>query len=128
VGHEVLASAGFLKRLSDIWPVLPDSVIFISVYNGYCANPGAEEEYLMEDDTEDREIDVIAYSGYKANERPLYLVVAQQKLEVREVLDRWYGQVHDYFKVMADDGRTYLLKWHRLSDTWFLAKGAGHSI
>ena len=79
----------------------------------------------MMDGAEEIEIDVIAYSGYKANERPLYVIVAQQKLEVREVLDRWYGQVHDYFKVMADDGRPYLLKWHRVLDKWFLIKGAG---
>ncbi|MCP4666504.1 MAG: hypothetical protein GY849_09055 [Deltaproteobacteria bacterium] len=77
------------------------------------------------DGTKEIEIDVIAYSGYKANERPLYLIVAQQKLEVREVVDRWYDPGHDYFKVIADDGRSYLLKWHRALDTWFLVKGAG---
>ncbi len=73
------------------------------------------------DGVEEIEIDVVAYSGYKANERPLYFIAARQKLEVKEVLDRWYGQAHDYFKVIADDGRPYLLKWHRLSDKWFLA-------
>ena len=72
--------------------------------------------------SEEREIDVIAYSGYKANERPLYMIVSHQKMEVREVLDRWYGEIHDYFKVIDDDGRTYLLKWHRALDRWFLVK------
>ena len=64
----------------------------------------------------------MAYSGYKANERPLYFVVDLQKLEVKEVIDRWYGLEHDYFKVRAGDGRVYLLKWHRSLDIWFLVK------
>ena len=74
---------------------------------------------------EEIEIDVIAYSGYKANEKPLYLIVAHQKLEVKKLVDRWYGQVHDYFKITAEDGKSYLIKWHRRQDKWFLVKGVG---
>ena len=81
----------------------------------------------MEKDSKDIEIEVNSYSGYKANERPLYFVLEQQKLEVREVKDRWYGRDHDYFKVLADDGRVYLLKWHRFLDIWFLVKGGGNN-
>ena len=73
----------------------------------------------------DVEIEVSAYSGYKANERPLYFVLEQQKMEVRKVLGRWVGQDHNYFKVLADDGRVYLLKWHRSLDIWFLVKTIG---
>lgn len=69
-----------------------------------------------------KKVDVIAYSGYKANERPLYIVLEDRRLEVRSVLDRWYGLEHDYFKVLADDGRIYLLKWHRSLDIWLLVK------
>lgn len=67
-------------------------------------------------------IKVIGYSGYKANERPLRFTVNDESLEVEKILDRWAGQKHDYFKVLADNGRTYLLKWQRLSDIWFLVK------
>jgi hypothetical protein len=63
---------------------------------------------------------VIAYSGYKANERPLRLILADKKLEIVRVIDRWVGQDHDYFKCLADDGRVYLLKWHRIQDEWRL--------
>jgi len=67
-------------------------------------------------------IKVIGYSGYKANERPLRFAVNDESLEVEKILDRWVGQEHDYFKVLADNGRTYLLKWQRFSDIWFLVK------
>ena len=67
-------------------------------------------------------IEVVAYSGYKANERPLYFVLDQKKLGVVDVVDRWYGEEHDYFKVFADDGKVYFIRWHRLLDSWFLLK------
>lgn len=67
-------------------------------------------------------IHVVAYSGFKANERPLYFVLEQEKRSVQDVLDRWYGVEEDYFKVLADDGRIYLIRWHRLLDLWFVVK------
>ena len=67
-------------------------------------------------------IEVVAYSGYKANERPLYFVFEQQKHSVADVLDRWYGVESDYFKVLADDGKVYLIRWHRALDLWFIVK------
>ena len=67
-------------------------------------------------------IEVVAYSGYKANERPLYFVLEQKKLSVVNVLDRWYGVEHDYFKVLAEDGKVYLIRWHRILDLWFVVK------
>jgi len=69
-----------------------------------------------------RKIEVSAYSGYKANERPLSFVLDQERIEVRDVLDRWYGEEHDYFKVLAGDGRVYLLGWQRNLDQWLLVK------
>jgi hypothetical protein len=67
-----------------------------------------------------RKVGVEAYSGYKANERPLRLILGDERLEVTRVLDRWYGPEHDYFKVLAEDGRVYMLKWHRSLDVWLL--------
>jgi hypothetical protein len=82
-------------------------------------------ENIMPQDLKEVKIEVIAYSGYKANERPISFLLADQRLEVKEILDRWYGQEHDYFKVVADDGRTYLLKWNRSTGVWFLVMEAG---
>ena len=69
-----------------------------------------------------QEIEVTAYSGYKANERPLSFILDQRRLNVEKIVDRWYGMEHDNFKVLADNGRLYLLKWHRSSDCWYLEK------
>ena len=76
----------------------------------------------MSEDSLPKKIEVVAYSGYKANESPLYFIMDHQRLEVQNVIDRWYGVEHDYFKVIADDGRVYLLKWHRTLDLWFLER------
>ena len=69
-----------------------------------------------------KKIEVVAYSGYKANERPLYLVLDEERVGVKNTIDRWYGVEHDYFKVLADDGKVYLLKWHRTLDLWFVER------
>lgn len=69
-----------------------------------------------------KKIEVSAYSGYKANERPLAFTVDGRKHDVAHLVDRWYGVEHDYFKVSADDGKVYLLRWNRILDLWFLVK------
>jgi hypothetical protein len=69
-----------------------------------------------------RAIKVVSYSGYKANERPLHFVVDDRKVNVVRIVDRWYGEEEDYFKALAEDGRLYLLKWHRRLDVWLLVK------
>jgi len=74
---------------------------------------------------EEKEIRVWSYAGYKANERPLRLNLGDKELTVKEILDRWYGEKHDYFKVLADDVETYLLKWDREADIWY-GKRAGY--
>lgn len=65
---------------------------------------------------------VSAYSGYKANERPLDFVYGNEKKEVRQILDRWYGEGCDCFKLLANDGAVYLLKWRRYQDAWLVRK------
>jgi len=67
-------------------------------------------------------IEVAAYSGCKANERPLHFVLERKRLGVVEGLDRWYGIEHDYFKVLADDGKVYLICWNRILDLWCVVK------
>ena len=76
----------------------------------------------MKPDELPRKIEVTAYSGYKANERPLSFTFDDRTLEVRDIIDRWYGVEHDYFKVLAGDGTVYLIRWNRLRDLWFLVR------
>ncbi len=66
-------------------------------------------------------IRVICYHGHKANERPIRFYIGDKPLEVKELLDCWYGEHDDYFKVLADDGNTYVLKYRRDEDGWELA-------
>ena len=70
-----------------------------------------------------REIKVVAYSGYKANERPLRLTIDDKEMEVEQIIRRWYGEDHDYFKCLANNGEVYVLKWHRIRDQWLLLPG-----
>ena len=74
---------------------------------------------------ESLEIEVAGYSGYKANERPLHFNAAGERVAVSAVLDRWYGPESDWFKVCAEDGRVFLLRWHRLQDRWWLVQPQG---
>ncbi len=67
-----------------------------------------------------KKVRVGCYSGYKANERPLWFEVGDVRREVVSVVDRWYGQEHDFFKVSAEDGKIYMLRWHRQLDRWEL--------
>jgi hypothetical protein len=72
---------------------------------------------------------VQCYSGVKADETPRRFTWEGRKIEVGEVLDRWY-QVEtqpewpraDYFKVRAVDEGEYLLKHDLESDEWFLSQ------
>ena len=74
-----------------------------------------------------KEITVTAYSGYKANERPFSFEVDGRKHMVTSIADRWYGEDDDYFKVVADDGKVYIIKWNRLLDRWLLV-GASERV
>jgi len=76
----------------------------------------------MPEEIPPKKIQVVAYSGYKANERPLHFVMDDRKLEVTSLIDRWYGEEHDYFKVLADDGKVYVLRWERGLDLWFVVR------
>ncbi len=51
---------------------------------------------------------------------PERFVLAGRDLEVEEVIDRWFGPTHTYFRVRASDGRTYILKHDRSEDGWEL--------
>ena len=76
----------------------------------------------MPADSLPKKVEVVAYSGYKANERPVYFIMDDKRLEVSDVIDKWYGMENDYFKVVAEDGRIYVLRWHRHLDLWFMVK------
>lgn len=61
---------------------------------------------------------VKTYSGYRADERPLSFFLGQREFRVEELLDRWHGPDHAYFKLRADDGNLYILRHHLEDDCW----------
>jgi hypothetical protein len=66
---------------------------------------------------------VECYAGYKADERPLRFRSHERDsktFEVTEVLDQWYGIGYRCFKVLADDGNTYILRHNEKEDEWTL--------
>jgi hypothetical protein len=67
---------------------------------------------------------VECYSGYHADERPQRFSFLGRpdaaKLEVKKVLDQWYGVGYQCFKVLADDGNTYILRHELREDSWCL--------
>lgn len=63
---------------------------------------------------------VSAYAGYKAEERPQAFTLGERTFQVAEILDRWLGEDHAYFKLRADDGNLYLIRYDQRADDWEL--------
>lgn len=57
-------------------------------------------------------VEVVCYSGYKGDERPVRFRLGEREYAVDGVLDQWYGPRDLYFKVRADDGNLYILRRH----------------
>jgi hypothetical protein len=65
-------------------------------------------------------VDVECYAGYRAEEAPRALRIGERRLTVVEVIDRWLGPDHRYFKVRGDDGVTYIVRYDEHRDEWDL--------
>jgi len=55
-------------------------------------------------------VEVVCYSGYKADERPVRFRLAGQEYVVEELLDQWYGPEAIFFRVRVNDGNVYILR------------------
>ena len=67
-------------------------------------------------------IDVRAYSGYRANERPSRFYVDESLIDIAEVEDRWYDPVAEYFRVRSGEGKRYILRCSHGGE-WTLQSG-----
>ena len=65
-------------------------------------------------------VKVRSHSGYKAEEYPKAFTISSRTFEIKNILDRWYGVDHAYFKVIADDGNLYILRYDKIIDAWEL--------
>lgn len=60
------------------------------------------------------------YSGHRGEETPRRFAFGERNIEVTEVQDRWHGPDHRYFKILGDDGATYILRRDDEADVWEL--------
>lgn len=81
----------------------------------------------MPSEVKSEKIQVECHSGYKANEHPVAFDFDGRRMEVAEILDRWYEggldpekPVMDYFRVKTKDGRIFILKYVAHLDQWFI--------
>jgi hypothetical protein len=63
---------------------------------------------------------VECYAGYKGDERPVRFNLGSRVIEVQTVLDQWHSPDLTYFRVRANDGKTYILKHNEGQDLWSL--------
>jgi hypothetical protein len=59
---------------------------------------------------------VECYAGYRGEETPRRFWLGSRKVEVAREIDRWLAPDHRYFKVLGDDGATYILRHD--AETW----------
>jgi hypothetical protein len=65
-------------------------------------------------------IDVDCNAGYRGEETPQRFWLAQAKIDIAEVVDRWLAPDHRYFKVLDGDGDLYILRNDVVSGRWEL--------
>ena len=68
------------------------------------------------------EIQVECYSGYKSNERPIKFWIDEEVFFVESIEDQWRGTDAMFFRVRADDSRTYVLSYNERTGPWTLGK------
>lgn len=63
-------------------------------------------------------ITVQCYAGHRGEEEPRAFHLGERRLEVVEIVDRWLGPDHRYFKLRADDGNVYILRHDEREGEW----------
>lgn len=65
-------------------------------------------------------VTVQTYAGYKGEERPVSFSCDGEVFAITAIIDRWYDPDYNMFRVLADDGGTYLLRYDMNADRWEL--------
>ena len=74
----------------------------------------------MNGDDHLKQIEVHCYSGYRGDESPRRFRVGDNTIAVVEILDRWLGPDHRYFKVAGEDNAVYILRHDPVNCRWEL--------
>lgn len=69
------------------------------------------------------------HAGFKADEYPKSYYLNNEKLEIKEITDRWYQYesnpefpVSNYFKVITTLDQEYIIKHEIQVDKWYLCR------
>ena len=75
-----------------------------------------------------RPVQVISYSGYKADESPRLLKIGDTLLNIAQIEDRWYSPGETFFRVLTQNGDRYLLRHVEAQDVWALEGFRRHRV
>ncbi len=73
-------------------------------------------------------VQVISYSGYKADESPRLLKLGDTLLPIAQIEDRWYSPGETFFRVLTQTGDRYLLRQVEAQDVWSLEGFRSHRV
>jgi len=74
-----------------------------------------------------KQIDVIAYSGRRGDERPVTFILRGLRIDVAEILDHWIQEEFEsrvrkrYFRVKGSAGNTHRIYYDETVLEWFYA-------
>jgi hypothetical protein len=73
-------------------------------------------------------VQVVSYSGYKADESPRVLKLGETVLPITQIEDRWYSPGETFFRVVTESGDRYLLCHIEAQDLWTLEGYRSHRV
>jgi hypothetical protein len=73
-------------------------------------------------------VQVISYSGYKADESPRFLKLGDTLLPIAHIEDRWYSPGESFVRVLTQTGDRYLLRHVEAQDVWTLEGFRSHRV
>jgi hypothetical protein len=66
---------------------------------------------------------VDAFAGHKGEETPWAFTLEGSRRAVTEIVTRWYTETHCFFRVQADDGKRYVLRYDLDNLIWEVVMG-----
>jgi hypothetical protein len=54
--------------------------------------------------------------------RPVRFAIRDRLFQVSELVDTWYGPDHTYYKLVADDGNSYIIRHDLEEGAWELVQ------
>lgn len=67
------------------------------------------------------EVEVECSAGYRGEETPRRFRLYDRSVEVAEIVDRWIGEDHRYFKLLDPGGDRWILRYDEPRDRWDVA-------